>query len=366
MRVVIAAGGTGGHVFPGIAVAEQLERRGVEVSLVGARRGLDRNLIPQEGYSLVSLPIHGFLGKPVLERLRFPALLLISLLICLVVLSRRRPDVVVGCGGYVALPVLLAAHLLRIPTLISEQDSHPGLSTRLLARFVNEIHLPTPQAASFFSRRKKLRVSGNPLREIVSPVNRGEARRGFGLNETMKTVLVFGGSQGASSINRAFSECLSHLPRTLKLQFIWITGTRDYSWAASLEREACFALRVREFVRDMGRAYSASDLVVARAGGLATAEITALGLPSILIPFPFATAGHQEANARTLEQRGAARVILDRDLSGEALARELSSLISDERALRSMGERSRMMGRRDAAERVADAVLNLAGKAGRG
>ncbi len=366
MRVVIAAGGTGGHIFPGIAIAEQLQRRGVEVSLVGARRGLGRDLVPHEGYSLVSLPIRGFLGKPLLERLRFPALLLISLFICLVVLSRRRPMVVVGCGGYVALPVLLAAYLLRIPTLISEQDSHPGLSTRLLARFVNEIHLPTPQAAYFFRRREKLRITGNPLRETISPVNKREARQGFGLNEIMKTVLVFGGSQGASSINKAFWDCLSHLPGALKLQFIWITGTRDYSWAASLGREACFPLRVREFIRDMGRAYSASDLVVARAGGLATAEITALGLPSILIPFPFATAGHQEANARGLEERGAARVILDRDLSGEVLAREISSLICDEEALLSMAERSRVMGRRDAAERVADAVLNLAGKAGRG
>ncbi len=333
---------------------------------MGSRHGLEQNLIGEEGYSLISLPIQGLLGQPLIQKLRFPAFLILSFFICLLALSRERPRVVVGCGGYVSFPVLLAASFLGIPTLISEQDSRPGLSTSILARFADEIHLPTPQAASFFPKGKQLFISGNPLRTIISPIEKGVARRRFGLNEKMKTVLVFGGSQGASSINRAFSSCLSYLLERPEVQFIWVTGKRDHSWAVRVKEKALFEIRVEEFIGDMGYVYAASDLVVSRAGGLATAEITALGLPSILIPYPFATGGHQEVNARSLERQGAARVILDEDLNGEVLAGAISSLISDEGTLKEMADRSRMRGRRNGAERIADSILSLAQRARRG
>lgn len=360
MRVVIAAGGTGGHILPGVAVAEGLERKGIEVTFVGAGRELEQRLISGHGYRLITLPIRGFLGMGPFEKLRFPLLLLVSLLISIGLLLKEKPGAVLGCGGYVSFPVLLAGLILGVPTLISEQDSHPGLVTRILARLVSQVHLPTPRAILFLGKRGSLRVSGNPLRETISPVDRQLALKRFGLEKGVKTVLVFGGSQGARSINRAFSECLDHLPKGGRLQFIWITGGRDHSWAVRLKERSPFRIRVEEFLDEMGYAYSASDLVVSRAGGLATAEITALGLPSVLIPFPFATGKHQEMNARILERGGAARVILDEELNGKTLAKEISGLMANARTLEEMSQRARTMGRTDAKDLIVESILNLA------
>jgi UDP-N-acetylglucosamine--N-acetylmuramyl-(pentapeptide) pyrophosphoryl-undecaprenol N-acetylglucosamine transferase len=264
---------------------------------------------------------------------------------------------VVGTGGYVSFPAVMLACLKNIPTMIQEQNSYPGISTRILAHFVDKVCLSYSESLRYFPAGRKFRVIGNPIRENLVSKKKGAALAEFGLREDRKTIFVFGGSQGSHALNQAFLHSLDLLKPDW--QILWQTGERDFQEIAGKVKEGKIAARVYPFIQDMGSAYSASDLVISRAGALTLAEITACGKPSILIPFPFAAADHQRHNAEALKREGAAKMILEKDLTAERLADEIGSLLSDETSLRLMAEASRKMGKPKAASMLVDEMEKL-------
>jgi len=363
---LFAGGGTGGHLYPAIAIASELRKLNpqAEIHFAGTARGVESRIVPELGYPLHRIPIRGFARRRFWINLALPFLLIWSLVQSVRVVRRVQPRVVVGTGGYVSGPILLAAHLLGRPTLIQEQNSFPGVTTRLLARWVDQVHLGFVEARPYFTGRKNVYATGNPVRDFQVSVTPAEARRHFGLNPDRPTLLVFGGSQGARVINQAVIGMLSRLLSESEMQLIWSSG----KWNQEAVRQALVGCEDRvwmtDFITEMPLAYRAADVVMSRAGALTLAEIAVCGLPSILIPFAAAAGNHQEANALALAQRGAAVVILERDLEHHDLATEIIALFADPERREQMGHIAREAAYASASADLARAVLNLDSKKG--
>jgi UDP-N-acetylglucosamine--N-acetylmuramyl-(pentapeptide) pyrophosphoryl-undecaprenol N-acetylglucosamine transferase len=354
MKVLIAGGGTGGHVYPGIAVAEELSdaRRDATVLFVGSRRGLEAQAVPEAGFRIRYIWSRGF---PRRAWWRWPAAVLANAVGCaqaLWIVATERPDVVLGAGGYVSAPVSVAAWLLGRPVIIQEQNSIPGLTNRLLSTIASEVHLSFIEARSYFRRKDHLKVSGNPVRRYILAGDRPTAIREFGLEPGRPTVFIFGGSLGAHRINEAALDAMRRLKGRVDVQFILQTGRQDFERVkAAVETEELPA-RVMPFLRRIHMAYAAADLVVCRSGAMTLAEIAACGTPAILIPYPYAAHDHQVVNAGNLVDRGAAAMILDRELSGERLGNEIAHWLSDRQALSRMSSNARTFNRPDAAAKI--------------
>ncbi|MDI6807376.1 MAG: undecaprenyldiphospho-muramoylpentapeptide beta-N-acetylglucosaminyltransferase [Candidatus Eisenbacteria bacterium] len=363
MRIMIAGGGTGGHVYPGVAVAEELRRANPDVELlfVGTKRGVEKKIIPELGYELKIVHARGFPRKVT------PVLLLafidffLGLLQAAKMIISWKPDCVVGTGGYVSCPTLMVAKLLRKSTLIQEQNTVPGLSNRLLSLFADEIHISFAESRKFFRRKTRLRLSGNPVRRSVVEGESGQGLEEFGFSKGKKTVFVFGGSRGAKRINEAIVRTVTVLKNREDIQYIIQTGERDFSLVSESLKEFKDRVWIRAYLDRIEAAYKVADIVVARAGATALAEIAASGLPSILIPYPYATHGHQEVNAAAFKEAGAARVIRESELTGERLAGVIVSILDDSVTLRKMSKCARGMARYDAAEKIARCIERLAG-----
>src|SRR3954452_11330306 len=347
--IAIAAGGTAGHVVPALAVADALRAEGARVVFVGGERA-ERTLVPQAGYELRTIAVEGLSRTNPLKAARAAAKAVAAVGTALRILRAERPAAVMGGGGYVAGPVGLAAVLLRIPLVLTEADSHLGLSNRLLARFARRVCLAFPIEGRSGERYV---VTGRPVPAPATDL--AAARERFGLREGERCVLVFGGSLGARSINEAAVEAFAGAP----YRVLHAAGTRDY--AALRERvpdDGRYDLR--EYIDRFGEALLASDLSVARAGG-SIFEIAAHGRPAILVPYPHATADHQTANARWMADGGAAVVIADGDLTPERLRTEVDALMGDPGRLAAMGRAAAALARPDAAQRIADELLAAAG-----
>jgi UDP-N-acetylglucosamine--N-acetylmuramyl-(pentapeptide) pyrophosphoryl-undecaprenol N-acetylglucosamine transferase len=367
MKVLIAGGGTGGHVYPGIAVAEEMRRlrRGSEVVFVGGRRGLEATAVPEAGFRVRFIATRGF---PRRAWWRWPMALItnaVGLLQALWIVMTERPDVVLGTGGYVSGPVALAAWVLRRPLLLQEQNSIPGLANRWLARIADEVHLSFVEARSYFARKDNLKVSGNPIRAHILSGDRAVAMEEFGLTPGKPTVFVFGGSRGAHRINEAALDAMRRLKGRVEVQFILQTGREDFAAAKQAVETEQLPARVRPFVNRIHMAYASADLVVCRSGAMTLAEIAACGTPAILIPYPHAAHDHQVVNAQNLVDRGAAALILDRDLTGERLANEIAHWLADRQGLKRMSANARTFARPDAAERIVRSLERWAEGRGR-
>lgn len=366
MRVAITGGGTGGHVFPGVAVAEALRARApdTEIIFIGGSRGLEATAIPEAGFEFRAVPARSLLGRRWLAVPMVFWTLLRGIISAYRILRRFDPDVVFATGGYVSGAVAIAGRLLRRPLVLHEQNSVPGLTNRLLSRIADEVHLSIPSARRHFGRRHHLRLSGNPVRRDVMQGDARRARREFGLSADRRTILILGGSQGARSINRAAVDMIRALRHRDELQFILQTGRRDQNRIQRQLRRLRDRVRVRAFIQRMGDAYAVADLVVARAGATSLAEIAATGRAAILVPYPHASHNHQAANARVLLEAGAARVIADRELSGRRLTSEIANIIDTPRKLREMSNSALLMARPDAADKIARALCDLGGGGG--
>jgi len=363
MKVVLAGGGTGGHVFPALALARELRARDVEALMVGTARGLEAAAFTAEGFSLETIHVEGLQGVRVGAQARSLMLLPQALIHALRLLGRHRPRAVVGVGGYAAGPIGMAAVLRRIPLLIHEQNRSPGLTNRVLARVANVVAVSLEATGPLFGR--EVVVTGNPIRREILEGDRRKGLEAFQLDPTRRTVLIFGGSQGAHRINRAMVEALPHLRRLWdRIQIIHATGERDRGEVEEAYQAWKGEARVLPFVQDMASAYAAADLVVCRAGATTIAELTALGKPALLIPYPFAANDHQRENAEEVVRVGGAWMILDRDLTGHRLAVELYELLDDPGTLTAMGQAAHSLGRPDAASHLADLVCQLAGAGG--
>ncbi|KAF0181932.1 MAG: UDP-N-acetylglucosamine--N-acetylmuramyl-(pentapeptide) pyrophosphoryl-undecaprenol [Nitrospirae bacterium] len=361
MRVLIAGGGTGGHVFPGIAIAEELLQQGIadEVVFAGTEHGLEAKILPQEGFQLHFLKAEGFVGKSPLKKIRALALFAVSLMQARSLLQRLRPQLVIGVGGYASVSMVLAAHFRGIPTLIHEQNAVPGLANRTLGRFADAIAVTYQESLDHFPKEKTW-LTGNPVRREMLRCDEMTARAAFPLDPERFTFFVFGGSSGAHRINRAVVEALPLLTDVRdSLQFIHQTGEKDHQYVSEAYATAGFAGIVVPFVYRMAEAYALADVVLCRAGATTLAEITAIGKPAVLVPYPFAASNHQELNAKKLEDMGAARVIFDRDLSGERVAEIFRTLYLDERLRAGIKRSAAAFGRVDAADRIVQVAQSL-------
>jgi len=361
LKVVFAGGGTGGHLYPAIAIAEEINRRhpDVEIHFVGTKQGLEARVIPTLGYQFHLNAIRGLRRKLAFENVLLPFRIVWSLFQCIHLLGKVEPHVVVGTGGYVSGPTLFIAAILGIPTVIQEQNSYPGATTRLLAYMVDRVHLSFTESGKYFRSKKKLRISGNPVRTLVSGVSKSEARKRLGLDPNRDTLLIFGGSQGAHAINQIMIEAMPQILEKTFAQVIWGTGKLDYEKVATSVQALGKRVKVLEYIDEMQLAYSASDCAICRSGASTLAEITLSGLPSILIPYPFATARHQEVNARSLESLGAAVVVIQKDLQANVLANLVIEFLNNTRKRNKMEQAAKAASHPQAAKDIVDSIFEI-------
>ena len=358
MRLLLAGGGTGGHLFPAVALAEELknEEPDAEILFVGTERGIESRILPKLGFPLEHISIEGFVGKSVVRKLGFFLMLVRGVVQSLRILKRFRPDVVVGVGGYASAPVLLAAQLKGTATLIHEQNAIPGLANRLLGRLARRVCLSFEDTQDFFPAAKVL-VTGNPLRQGIAdcPLPEGDP-----------VLLVFGGSQGAEAINQAMIGALPFLDDWKdRLEIIHQTGERDEKKVRlAYETAGWRKFRVASFITDMGAVYATTHLVVCRAGATTIAELCGCGRAALLVPFPHAAGDHQTRNAEALESRGAALLMKQEDLTPAKLAGEIVDLLNNPQRLNSMAGAMRGLGKPEAARSILRECRFLAGERG--
>jgi len=361
LRLVVAGGGTGGHLYPGIAVARELLRRhpDARVTFAGTTRGIEARVVPAEGFELDVIRSAGLKGKSIAARLRGVSLVPLGLLDAWRLLSRRRPHVVLGVGGYSSGPVVLAAALRRMPTMVLEQNAVPGLTNRVLARVVRAAAVTYDETLAFFHGRGF--VAGNPVRSEFFAAD--DAARGTGAPRTARRVLVIGGSQGAHAINVAMVAAAPKLARERPgLDLVHQTGPRDLAMVRDAYGRAGVAVRAEAFFDRMAAEMREADLVVCRAGATTLAELAAAARPALLIPFPGATDDHQRRNARVLVEAGAAVIVEEHELPGDRLADAIAALLADDARRRQMSAAARRFARPDAAARIVDRLLELGGR----
>jgi len=355
-RLIIAGGGTGGHLFPGIAVAREFERRfeNVEINFVVGQRKVEREILARYGYPVTPIDVEGLKGRGWKKGMAVLIKLPKSLLQSASIVRGLSPALVIGMGGYSAGPLCLSARFLGIPTAIHEQNSYPGLTNRLLSRVVDRVLISFEESRKHFKDRASF-LTGNPVRRELL-LNHGRDKReskGF-------TALVVGGSHGARAINEVFAEAIALLNlRGRYPDVIHQTGERDYGRTGEDYKNRGIAVEIIPFIQDMAQAYDRADLVVSRAGATTIFELAALGKPSILIPYPFAANRHQEINARSLVRAGGAEMILQKDMTAEGMARILVKYMDDRQLLEEMGESASKMGRPDAAELIVDKLVEM-------
>jgi UDP-N-acetylglucosamine--N-acetylmuramyl-(pentapeptide) pyrophosphoryl-undecaprenol N-acetylglucosamine transferase len=353
--VLIMAGGTGGHVFPALALARLLRQRSVEVVWLGTRRGIEARLVPAEPLPIEWLSVGGLRGKGALTLLAAPWRLAVAMLQALRVMRRRRPFVVVGLGGFVTGPGGVAAWLTRRPLIIHEQNAIAGFTNRCLAHLAREVLEAFPGS---FGPSVRARVIGNPVRREITHA-RPPAARFAGRGATIR-VLVIGGSQGAVRLNTVVPYALAKLPPGIALDVRHQSGERWLEAAQRAYEAAGVRAEVTAFIEDMAFAYEWADLVICRAGALTVSELAAAGVGAILVPFPAAVDDHQTANARYLVEAGAAVLIDDRELTAERLRTELERICASREPLLAMAERARSLARPRATDELAAACLKYA------
>lgn len=363
VKILFAGGGTGGHLYSGIAVAREAERLapGTEIVFVGTEKGIEAKVLPKEGYRLVFMKVSGIKGRGLLGAitgaLKVPGALASSLSM----LRREKPGAVVGIGGYASGPTVMAAAVAGYPTAIVEQNVIPGFTNKLLARAVRRIYAPMDEAvARFPAGRSKIKVTGNPIRRAV--VDEALAKAAAPAAGAALNLLVFGGSLGAKRINQAMVDALPLLREVRGgIHVVHQTGEKDFEATSAAYAKAGLSADVRPYLHDMGAQYAKADVVLCRAGASTISELLAIGKPAVLVPYPHAIYNHQELNARALEARGAARWIADADLTGERLAAAIASLANDPAARSSLSASARALGKPDAATEIATEILSMAG-----
>jgi UDP-N-acetylglucosamine--N-acetylmuramyl-(pentapeptide) pyrophosphoryl-undecaprenol N-acetylglucosamine transferase len=350
LRVIIAGGGTGGHLFPAVAIAREIAKRyeAADIRFVTGQRKMESDILTRLGFHHQSIHVEGIKGRGWKKGFMVLIKLPYSVFQSISILKRFSPHFVIGVGGYSSGPVCLAARLMGIPTGIHEQNSFPGLTNRLLCRIVDKVFVSFEQSRQHF-RGGTLYLTGNPVREELL------AEKTVPLNGEQFTVLVVGGSLGARAVNRAFVAALEILREKGKdPAVIHQSGETDYARVVEAYERRGLKGKIIPFIEDMAEAYQQADLVVSRAGATTVSELAALGKPSLLIPYPFAANRHQETNALMLVQVGGAEMLLEQDLSGESLAVLLMKYMDKRSVLEEMGRQAAKVGRRDAAKVIVD------------
>lgn len=359
-KVLIAAGGTGGHVYPAIAIADALKAQNsqTEILFVGTKDHMEWKAVPKAGYEIVNVWISGFHRRLTLKNLMFPIKLVTALSQSLNILRSFKPQVVISCGGYVAGPVGWVAGKRGIPVVIQEQNSFPGITNRMLAKVATKIFTAFKEADRFLPASKTM-ITGNPTRSTLTKVEKEVGLKAFGFDASKPVLVVMGGSGGAKSINEAVKENLDELHNKATLQILWQCGSKYYEALAEEINEPDYPhLRLTSFIDSMPEAYAAADLIISRAGASSCSEFMLTGKPSVLIPSPNVAGDHQTQNAKAMADAGASELLKDSD-AVNALPELVSRLITDQEKLKEMNKAALSLAKPDAAKQIAEEILEL-------
>lgn len=364
MKVVIAAAGTGGHINPGIAIANKIkqEEPKSKIIFIGTNRGLENDLVPRAGYELETINAYGIERKLTISNFKRLYHTIQSIGKAKKILQEFQPDVVIGTGGYICIPVAIAANKLKIPVVLHESNAFPGMATKLLSKKSNAVLVGFEDAKQRLQRAKKIIVTGNPTKikkTMLSESKKQKILQDLGIKSGKPVVLVFGGSQGAQSINKSMIDIIVN-KRNKDYQIVWASGPTQYEVIKEeleehkLNIENIESVKIVPYIYNMEEIMNVVDLVVCRSGAMTITEIAIVGKPAIFIPFPFATENHQEYNARVLENLGAAKIILDKDLNAEILDKQIREIVLDEECVNSMAKNAN----KAAIENVEDKIYN--------
>lgn len=365
MKAVITGGGTGGHIYPALAIADKLNKMGWEIEYIGCEDSLEEDVLKKTDYNFRKLNVLPLPRKINFKLFKSVFFSLKAVYNSYKLLKELNPDVVFGTGGYVTGPVLLSGYLRRIPTVIHEQNIYPGVTNKILSYFVNEIAVSNIEASKYFSKRvqNKIIETGNPIREKIVEVKRETGIQKLGLNKDYKTLFIMGGSQGAKTINNAFIDAIEKIMDLNDLQVVLITGKKNYeNVVGKIEnyiKEYNERLKVLSYLDNIEWAYAAADLIIYRAGATGLAEITGRGLPAILVPFPYSAEGHQKVNAKFMEKENAAVMVEDQAFNGDILYKLLNEILYDENRLKAMKQNSKKLAKLDADQNIVDIILDL-------
>ncbi|GAB6181889.1 undecaprenyldiphospho-muramoylpentapeptide beta-N-acetylglucosaminyltransferase [Desulfotomaculum defluvii] len=367
MRAILTGGGTGGHIYPALAIARGIQNyfSEAEILYVGTNRGLEADIVPKANFPFRAITVSGLQRKVSLENFRVLWRAYQGYREASSIINDFQPDVVIGTGGYVCGPVVMAAARKGIPTLIHEQNALPGITNRILARFVDQVTVTFEDSLQYFGTKPKITLTGLPVRPEILQAERQGALNTFGFKNDRLTILVFGGSRGARKINQAMVETIKKYGQDHRIQILHATGQVGYEefiqelTNSGIDVEQYGNIIIKPYLYNMHEALAAADLIVSRSGAATLAEITILGLPSILIPYPFASENHQEHNARALVDRGAAVLIKDSELDGLRLVRTIEDIIQDKEKLKNMAQASRKLGRPEALNDIIKCVEKI-------
>ncbi len=367
MKVLITGGGTGGHINPALAIAQKVrhENPSDAILYVGSKNSLESELVPKEGFDFKSVTAKYLKRKITFDNIKTLFASVKGLMESFKIINEFKPDIVVGTGGYVCGPVVLAAHLKKVPTMILEQNVYPGITNKLLSKIVDTIGISFEEAKKYFSEsaQEKLILVGNPVRKDVIETDRRKSRTRYNLRPEDVFIYSFGGSGGQISLNEAIIDVIRKYNGNRNIKILHVTGKKHYdSFLEDLKNNNIHIERnieIKDYMYEAPIALSASDIVIGSAGAITIAEITAIGVPSILIPKTYTAENHQEYNARALEKEGAALVLLEKDLSGETLLKAIEEVIENKNVLKTMSLNSKRLGNSDVENKIYAAMTNL-------
>ena len=369
MRAIIAAAGSGGHINPGIAIANKIKEKeeNSEIIFIGTDRGLENDLVPRAGYKLERINAHGIERKISLDNFKNLYNTYKSIGEAQKILKEFKPDVVIGMGGYICVPTVIAAKKLHIPVVLHESNAFPGVAVRLFKKKADKILVGFGDAKNKLDNRENVIITGNPIKIKklnLSEIEKSNIKKQLGISDEKPVVLVFGGSQGAQSINRSFMEIIVN-KKNKTYQIIWAAGPNQYEDIKNKLKEVNMDInnienvKIVPYIYNMEEVMNTCDLVVCRSGAMTITEVSVVGKPAIFIPFPYATENHQEYNARVLEKIGAAKIILNKDLNSEILQNTIKELVNDKKVLEKMGKNATKIAMQNVEDKIYDEIKKL-------
>jgi UDP-N-acetylglucosamine--N-acetylmuramyl-(pentapeptide) pyrophosphoryl-undecaprenol N-acetylglucosamine transferase len=360
-NLAVAGGGTGGHIFPALAIAMELQRLMPEIGIkyLGKKDSLEEKLVANHDWQFIPIPARPLKRKLSLSNLLIPFTLMSGSRLTKAIIKNHRIDGLLGTGGYVSVPALMGARKARVKIFLQEQNSFPGIATRLFAKHADLCFLSYPQAGKYLASESKFFEVGNPLRPGFAIAKQDEGLKFFGLRQDKKTLLIFGGSQGAEALNQKVKSSLGDFGKDGRIQLIWQAGKYNFDFYKSAFEQSGISGVILEFIDRMEMAYAAADLAFCRSGALSLSELAAVGLPSLLIPYPYAAEDHQYHNARVYDEAGAARVIRQTELGQFNLYEYVSGLFSDPERLKKMSEAAGSLADPDASRKIAEKIIEV-------
>lgn len=365
MRCMITGGGTGGHIYPALAIATEIKDRfkDAEILYVGTEKGLESELVPKEGFNFKTIRVKGMPRRISIDAIIAMKELLLGLSDANKIIKDFKPDIVIGTGGYVCGPVVYMASKKNIPTVIHEQNAFPGITNKILSRYVDRILITFEESKKYFKFPEKIVITGNPIRKNILKVDKNKAYFDLNINPNTPFVLSFGGSGGQKKLNEAMSYVIEKNIDNKYLQIIHVTGNRFYEEFNEEIKAKGLAvsdnIRIVPYLYDIPKALNVADLVITSAGAITLAEISAIGVPSILTPKGYTAENHQEYNAKAFKEKGASYLILEKDLSGRVLYEAIDEIISDKKKLNDMEKKSKVLGKPNATEKIVDIIEEI-------